>query len=84
MSERQQENDVRGGLRNGCFADPVWLPTTQVYLNWEQLFPEDYKKYLRMDAESLDYILKAVSPIISKQELQDIRLVNCCRIKKEF
>ena len=31
-------------------------------------FPEDCNKYLLMDAESFDYILKVVSPIISKQE----------------
>ena len=31
-----------------------------------------------MDAESFDCILKVVSPIISKQELQKTRQINYC------
>ena len=45
-------------------------------------FPEYYKKYLCLYLESFDYIVKVVSPIISKQELQDTHQMNYCCIKK--
>ena len=78
MMERKQEKGRRWSVKEWLLCRSRLSANYTIFSDMRTDLPEDYKKYLRMDAESFDYIPKVVSPIISKQELQDARLINYC------
>ena len=55
--QKKRKKIVNGWLRNCCYSDPALVPIT-LLRELKTDFLEDYKKFLCMDAENFDYILK--------------------------